>query len=125
MHGRPAPRAGQVLVAVRLVGVVAVAVEVQEVDGNGGRQESASAARVLVAVAVRRVVALVRGHAPEGLPGREQLGGLELELLHRDVSGHGASLGAIAPRARQPGGFTCSAPLWRRATNLVYAICRT
>ena len=34
-------------------------------------------------------------------------------------------LGAIAPRARQPGGFTCPAPLWRRATDLVYAICRT
>ena len=41
----------------------------------------------------------------EGFPAREQLGGLELELLHRD-SGHGASLGAIALRARQPGGFT-------------------
>ena len=60
----------------------------------------------------------------QGFPGREQLGGLELQLLHRDVSGHGASLGR-SPPDQAARGFTCPAPLWRRVTDLVYAICQT
>ena len=68
----------------------------------------------------------------EGFPGREQLGGLELELLHRDVVDMDASFGDDLPRARQPGGLPASrrtgglrdrpASLWRRAADLVYAI---
>src|SRR5690348_1391451 len=132
MHDRLAARAGQVLVAVRLVGVVAVAVEaaVEHADVDS---DQAMGFLVAVVVSVRRVVALLREVHPEGFPGREQLGGLELELLHRD-GGHGASLGRSPPRGPgSPGGLPGPTPPMapgrgpgvRYLTNVLYGHHRT
>src|ERR1700761_3523059 len=99
MHGKPAARAIQVL-AVGLADSVAVAVEIAV---QGGDVKHSMLGRVAVAAADDSGVPLA-AKEPEGFPGREQLGGLELELLHRD-SGHEASFGDdLSPRARQPGG---------------------
>src|SRR5580704_10908823 len=43
------------------------------------------------------VAAAVPAPAAQGFPAREQFGGLELELLHRDVSGHGCLLRGRSP----------------------------
>ena len=70
--------------------------------------------------------AAVQRRAGQGFPGREQFGGLELELLHRQ-SGVG---GAWVPPGRSPPdqaarGFTCPAPCSAGSLNPVYAICQT
>src|SRR4029077_20965861 len=89
--------------------------------GRGAAAEHADAAQDVVAAGDRADVDQAElaslGHAEarvavpavQGFPGREQLGGLELELLHRHVSGHGASLGR-SPPDQAARGFTCPAP---------------
>src|ERR1700749_3625458 len=85
MHGKPAARAIQVL-AVGLGDIVETAVEIAV---QGGDVKHSLLVRVAVAVADDSDVPLA---TPEGFPGGAHLGGLELELLHRD-SGHEASFG--------------------------------
>ena len=101
------------------------------------RDQMARRRRARIARRRRAWTARRRRIAPEGFPAREQLGGLELEVLHRhSVSGHGVLLrGMICAgqvvqglpvRSRPHGGIRdCPATRWRRATDLLYAELRT
>jgi hypothetical protein len=73
---------------------------------RGCRRSPARRRRARIARRRRARTARRRRIAPEGFPAWEQLGVLELEVLHRHSSfgGHGVSFGDDLPRARPPGG---------------------
>ena len=127
--GQHAARAGPVLDDVAR----AQAEDVVEAAVQGGDVQQPGLGRVAVphlGEAGAATARMVLAGAAEGFPGREQLGVLELEVLHRHgrKSGHGASFGDDPPRPRaRPGlarvpGRTGGlrdrpAPLWRRTAD--------